>query len=90
MSVRQTGALVAGLMTIQAVLLHLLGRVWVCSCGTVRLWVGDIHSSEVSQQILDLYTPSHVIHGMIFYGVLHLLLPRVPVRTRMLVLERAA
>ena len=85
MSGQRTAVLVAGLMVIQAVVLHLLGRVWICSCGTVRLWVGDIHSAELSQQIFDWYTPSHVIHGMIFYGVLHLLLPRTPVLARLLI-----
>ena len=74
---------VGGLMLVQAIALHLLGRVWICTCGTIRLWVGDMHSSELSQQILDWYTPSHIIHGMIFYGALHLLLPRVPVLTRL-------
>ena len=36
---------ILGIMTIQAVTLHLMGRVWICSCGTVRLWVGDMASS---------------------------------------------
>ena len=85
MTARITFALVAGMMLVQAIVLHLLGRGWICSCGTVRLWIGDIHSSELSQQILDLYAPSHVIHGMIFYAVLHLLVPRLPVRTRLLI-----
>lgn len=84
MSVPRVGAIVAALMLLQALVLHALGRVWICSCGTVRLWVGDIHSAELSQQMFDWYTPSHVIHGMIFYGVLHLLLPRTPVLTRLL------
>ena len=75
--------LVGGLMLVQAITLHLLGRVWVCECGTIRLWVGDMHSSELSQQILDWYTPSHIIHGMIFYGLLHLALPRTPVLLRL-------
>jgi hypothetical protein len=70
-------------MLVQAVALHLMGRVSICTCGTIRLWVGDMHSAELSQQILDWYTPSHIIHGMIFYGVLHLVLPRTPVLTRL-------
>jgi hypothetical protein len=74
---------VLGLMALQAVVLHVLGRVWICSCGTIRFWVGDIHSAELSQQIFDWYTPSHVIHGMIFYGLLHLWLPRTPVLARL-------
>ena len=83
MTMRATWMLVAGLMLVQAVVLHLLGRVWICACGTIRLWVGDMHSSELSQQILDWYTPSHVIHGILFYGLLHLLMPRTPVLTRL-------
>ena len=83
MTARTGCAIVLALMAAQAVVLHLLGRVWICTCGTIRFWVGDIHSSELSQQILDWYTPSHVIHGMIFYGVLHLALPRTPVLARL-------
>ena len=83
MTMRTTWTLVAGMMLVQAVVLHLLGRVWICACGTIRLWVGDMHSSELSQQILDWYTPSHVIHGILFYGLLHLLMPRTPVLTRL-------
>ena len=80
---RVAWSVVAGLMLVQAVALHLMGRVWICSCGSIRLWVGDIHSSELSQQVLDWYTPSHVIHGMLFYGLLHLALPRTPVLMRL-------
>jgi hypothetical protein len=83
MTARTGCAIVLALVVAQTVVLHLLGRVWICTCGTVRFWVGDIHSAELSQQILDWYTPSHVIHGMIFYGVLHLLLPRTPVLARL-------
>jgi hypothetical protein len=74
---------ILGIMVVQAVVLHLMGRVWICSCGSIRLWVGDIHSSELSQQVLDWYTPSHIIHGILFYGILHLLLPRAPVLLRL-------
>jgi hypothetical protein len=80
---RLAGMVIGGLVLVQAIALHLMGRVWICTCGTVRLWVGDMHSSELSQQILDVYTPSHVIHGMIFYGLLRLALPRTPVLLRL-------
>ena len=74
---------ILGIMTVQAVTLHLMGRVWICSCGTVRLWVGDIWSPELSQQMFDWYTPSHIVHGILFYGVLRLVLPRAPVLVRL-------
>lgn len=83
MTARTGLVVVGGLLLVQAIVLHLMGRVWICECGVVRLWVGDMHSSELSQQILDVYTPSHIIHGMIFYGLLHLLMPRAPVALRL-------
>ncbi len=76
-------AFVLGLMLGQALMLRVMGRVWICSCGTVRLWVGDIWSSELSQQLFDWYTFSHIVHGILFYGLLNLLLPRTPVLTRL-------
>ena len=76
---------ILGIMVVQAVALHLMGRVWICSCGTVRVWAGDIWSSELSQQLFDWYTPSHIVHGILFYGLLRLVLPRTPVLLRLLI-----
>jgi hypothetical protein len=80
---RIAATVILGIMVVQAVVLHLMGRVWICSCGTVRVWVGDIWSSELSQQLFDWYTPSHVVHGILFYGLLRLVLPRMPVLARL-------
>ena len=80
---RITGLVILGIMLVQALVLHLLGRVWICSCGKIRFWVGDIWSSELSQQLFDWYTPSHVVHGILFYGLLRLVLPRAPVLVRL-------
>ena len=83
MTARTTALVVLGIMVAQALVLRLMGRVWICSCGTVRLWVGDIWSPELSQQLFDWYTPSHIVHGILFYGVLRLVLPRAPVLVRL-------
>jgi hypothetical protein len=82
---RVAAAVVLGIMVVQALVLHLMGRVWICSCGTVRMWVGDIWSPELSQQLFDWYTPSHIVHGILFYGLLRLVLPRAPVPMRLLI-----
>ena len=76
-------AAVLALMAVQALALHAMGRVWICTCGTIRLWVGDIWSPELSQQLFDWYTASHIVHGILFYGFLRLALPRTPVLVRL-------
>ena len=76
-------AAVLAIVAVQALALHAMGRVWICTCGTIRLWVGDIWSPELSQQLFDWYTASHIVHGILFYGALRLLLPKAPVLVRL-------
>jgi hypothetical protein len=62
-----------------------MGREPWCRCGTIRLWQDEVNSPENSQQIADWYTPSHIVHGLIFYAALTLTLPRLPLGLRALV-----
>jgi hypothetical protein len=66
-----------------AAALTMMGHNLICECGYVNLWHGVALSSENSQHILDWYSPSHVLHGLVFYMALHYLLPRISVGWRL-------
>lgn len=62
-----------GIVAVQILVLFLMGREPICTCGLIKLWEGDVMSASNSQQIADWYTFSHIIHGFIFYGFLTLI-----------------
>ena len=53
--------------------------------GRFGWWEGDIWSSANSQRVADVYSFSHMIHGMLFYGFLWLVMRRVPLKIRFLI-----
>jgi hypothetical protein len=79
-----TAALIVILLAATAATLLAMGRPPICTCGYVALWHGAIDSGN-SQHLLDWYSPSHVIHGFLFYGATWLLLRRLPLRFRLLI-----
>ena len=83
---RSTRAAAAALLLVAATaaLLYLMGRPLICTCGTIDFWVGQVNSSRTSQMLSDWYSPSHIVHGFLFYGALSLAARKWPIERRFL------
>jgi hypothetical protein len=73
------------LLAIQIATLHTFGQPFLARSGHILLWANDPFSPDMSQQLIDWYSFSHIIHGFVFFGLLHLAAPRVPLTTRLLI-----
>jgi hypothetical protein len=83
MSIRLRAALaVLFILLATAAILLAMGRPPICACGEISLW-GTVGPKQ-SQMLADWYSPSHIVHGFLFYAALHWVAPRWPVERRLL------
>jgi hypothetical protein len=70
MAIRSRAAIAALLLILFVVgILVAMGRPAICACGEVTLW-GSAGARQ-SQMLADWYSPSHIVHGFLFYAALH-------------------
>jgi hypothetical protein len=75
----------AACVAIQIGVLHWLGQPLICRCGYVKPWEGVVLSSGTSQHLTDWYSFTHINHGVMFYLLTWLALPRLPAPQRFLI-----
>lgn len=73
----------AVIILVQVISQYLMGRIWICECGYVKLFEAGVNTPGNSQHLFDWYTPSHIIHGFLFYGLGWLIMRRKPVAARL-------
>ncbi len=73
---------IAAAITFLIVDFRLHGRLWWCKCGEPFLVSLNINSMHNSQHLIDPYSLSHVLHGVIFFYVIQLFAPRVIISWR--------
>lgn len=74
-----------GMVGLMVVWLRLVGRPWICPCGTVALWSGDPHSASNSQQFADWYSVLHLMFGMGLFVLFDRIRPHWSVSAKLLV-----
>ena len=74
----------AAVLLAQMLIEHFMGRIPICECGYVKLFEPGVNSSGNSQHLADWYTPSHIIHGFLFYGLGALVLRGKPLGAKLL------
>ena len=67
----------------QVVSQYLMGRLWICECGYVKLFEAGVNTPGNSQHLFDWYTPSHIIHGFLFYGLGWLVMRDKPITAKL-------
>jgi hypothetical protein len=70
-------------VTTAVVILNLEGRRWWCPAGDLSPWSWDIWTQHNSQHIVDPYSFTHILHGILEYWLLGLLFPRMRLSWRL-------
>lgn len=74
--------ILAAVLAVTLAIMWAMGRPPICTCGTVELW-GEVGPKQ-SQMLSDWYSPSHIIHGFLFYALLAWLWPNSSIDRRFL------
>lgn len=79
---RRSRTALAALLIVAATAIALvaMGRPPICACGEIGLW--GAAGPRQSQMLADWYSPSHVVHGLLFYAALRLVARDWPVERR--------
>ena len=67
------------------VMLNIEGRLWWCPASDLWPWALDIWSQHNSQHLVDPYSFTHILHGVLEFWLLSLLFPRLKLAWRLFI-----
>lgn len=73
-----------GVVFVVVLILYFQGRVWWCQVGDYSPWAWDIWSPHNSQHILDPYSFTHILHGVLEFWLIGLVFRKMPLAWRLL------
>ena len=65
--------------------LDLMGRVWWCQAGDYSPWSWTVLSRHNSQHLIDPYSFTHVLHGILEFWLIGLVFRKVPIGWRFVI-----
>ena len=81
---RRRPAIAIGVLLVFTVAyLRFQGRVWWCACGQPWPLALHVNSMHNSQHLFDAYSLSHVLHGVLFFGLFWFTRRRIPFAWRL-------
>ena len=76
---------IAAVLLITAVTEYFQGRVLWCRVGDTMPWSWEVWTPHNSQHLIDPYSFTHILHGVVEFFILGLLFPRLPVIWRLVI-----
>ena len=75
-------AATAFIVLVAIVALNLQGRVWWCEVGDPWPWSWDVWSKHNSQHLIDPYSFTHMLHGILEFWLIGLVFRKMPLAWR--------
>lgn len=78
-------ATVAIIILTAIIALDLMGRVWWCEAGDYAPWSWAVNTRHNSQHLIDPYSFTHILHGMLEFWLIGLVFWKVPTAWRFVI-----
>ena len=76
---------IAFIIITSGIALDLMGRVWWCEAGDNSPWSWVVNSRHNSQHLIDPYSFTHILHGILEFWLIGLVFNKVPVAWRFVI-----